>query len=227
MEIPEMDLFARLKSAVPAEWSLYVDHAYLHQMQNGTLPQKAFRFYLVQDYLFLIQFARAKALAIYKSKTLEDMRFAKRSLSTILDVEMDLHVRLCQRWGLTAAQLEAAPEHAATVAYTRFVLDCGISGDLLDLHVAMAPCVIGYGEIGSRLKSAIGQDIEAHPYREWVSEYADENYQTVVAAARQNLDRLAAGIMTEHRFEALSRIFATASRLEADFWQMALEHADA
>ncbi|MFX4404599.1 thiaminase II, partial [Acinetobacter baumannii] len=84
-------------------------------------------------------FARAYALAIYKSRTLADMRAAQRGLSAILDVEMDLHVRLCGRWGLTPDAIEAAPEHQATIAYTRFVLDCGVSGDLLDLHVALAP----------------------------------------------------------------------------------------
>jgi thiaminase/transcriptional activator TenA len=71
------------------------------------------------------------------------MRAAQAGLSAILDVEMDLHVRLSGRWGLSVPDLEAAPEHAATIAYTRFVLDCGASGDLLDLHVALAPCVVG------------------------------------------------------------------------------------
>ena len=47
--------------------------------------------------------------------------------------------------------IETAREHQATVAYTRFVLDCGAAGDLLDLHVALAPCVIGYAEIGRSL----------------------------------------------------------------------------
>ena len=219
-----MDIFDRLKSAAADDWSSYVDHSFVRQLGAGTLPEPAFRTYLVQDYLFLIQFARAYALAVYKSRTLADMRAAHAGVAAILDVEMDLHVRLCGRWGLTPQQLEAAPELQATVAYTRFVLDCGMSGDLLDLHVALIPCVIGYAEIAKQLVTDIKAPLTDHPYREWIGEYAGEAYQAVAQSAREQLTRLAAKSMTAERFPELCGIFAKASRLEADFWQMALDH---
>jgi thiaminase (transcriptional activator TenA) len=218
-----MDVFDRLRSAAATDWASYVEHDYVRQLASGRLPEAAFRAYLVQDYLFLIQFARAYALAVYKGRTLSDMRAAQTGLSAILDVEMDLHVRLCARWGLSPAELENAPEHAATVAYTRFVLDCGASGDLLDLHVALAPCVIGYAEIGARLAGEQAGLLANHPYREWIEEYAGEPYAAVAAGARRHLDDLAARAMTERRFAELVSLFGQASRLEADFWQAALD----
>lgn len=218
-----MDVFDRLRAACADDWSSYVDHAFVAQMADGSLPEPAFRTYLVQDYLFLIQFARANALAVYKSRSLVDMRAAQAGLSAILDVEMDLHVRLCGAWGLSPAALEAAPEHRATIAYTRFVLDCGLSGDLLDLHVALAPCVIGYAEIAARIAPKDAAAMAAHPYRDWIGEYAGAPYQGVARAARTHLDHLAARSMSEPRFAELAGIFAKASRLEADFWQMALD----
>lgn len=217
-----MDIFDRLKAAASAEWTRYVEHDFVARMGEGTLPQAAFRTYLVQDYLFLIQFARAYALAVYKGRNLADMRAAKLGLTAILDVEMDLHVRLCGRWGLSPAAIEAAPEEAATIAYTRFVLDCGMAGDLLDLHVALAPCVIGYAEIGRRLAPGGVEALGAHPYRDWIGEYAGAPYQEIAGAARRHLEELAARSMTERRFGELAALFAKASLLEADFWQMAL-----
>ena len=220
-EAGDMDIFDRLKAAAADDWASYVDHDFVRQLGAGTLPQAAFRTYLVQDYLFLIQFARAYALATYKSRTLDDIRVAQAGLAAILH-EMELHVRLCGRWGLSPAQIEAAPEHQATVAYTRFVLDCGAAGDLLDLHVALAPCVIGYAEIGRKLAPDGIDALGDHPYREWIGEYAGEIYQDIAATARRHLDELAARAMTERRFAELAALFATASRLEADFWQMGL-----
>jgi len=219
-----MDVFDRLKAAAAADWQSYVDHDFVRQMGAGLLPQAAFRIYLVQDYLFLIQFARAYALATYKSRTLADMKVAQAGLAAILD-EMDLHVRLCGRWGLSPDEIEAAPEHQATVAYTRFVLDCGAAGDLLDLHVALAPCVIGYAEIGHKLTPNGIDGLGEHPYREWIAEYAGDAYQGVAAAARRHLDDLAARTMTERRLTELATLFGKASRLEADFWQMGLDAA--
>ena len=219
-----MDIFDRLKAAAQTDWDTYVDHAFVRQMGNGSLPEAAFRTYLVQDYLFLIQFARAWALAAYKSRTIADIRAAQAGLASILD-ETELHVRLCGRWGLSPEGLEAAPEHQATVAYTRFVLDCGAAGDLLDLHVALAPCVIGYAEIGRKLASGGIDALDNHPYREWISEYAGDGYQGVADAARHHLNDLAARSMTDQRFSELAILFGQASRLEADFWQMGLDGA--
>lgn len=219
-----MDIFDRLKAAAAVDWESYVDHAFVRQMGDGSLPQAAFRTYLVQDYLFLIQFARAYALATYKSRTLDDMRASQAGLAAILG-EMDLHVRLCGRWGLTPEAIEAAPEHQATVAYTRFVLDCGAAGDLLDLHVALAPCVVGYAEIGRKLAPHGVAALGDHPYREWIGEYAGEAYQEVAVKSRRHLDDLAARAMTERRFVELAALFGKASRLEADFWQMGLDAA--
>jgi thiaminase/transcriptional activator TenA len=217
-----LDFFERLRAAAAPDWSRYVEHPFVRSLAAGTLSNTAFQTYLVQDYLFLIQFARAHALAIYKGRSLSDMRAAHSTLSAILDVEMDLHVRLSSQWGLSSGDLEAALEHSATIAYTRFVLDCGMSGDLLDLHVALAPCVVGYAEIASRIAPQVAS-ISDHPYRDWVAEYAGAPYQAVAHAARDQLARLADRTASQRRFAELSEIFNKASRLEAYFWQMALD----
>ncbi|MEW5422083.1 thiaminase II [Amorphus sp. 3PC139-8] len=220
-----MDLFDRLKDAASAEWQAYVGHRFVAGLGDGTLPEESFRHYLVQDYLFLIQFARAYALAAYKAPTLADMRTAAAGLSAIADTEMDLHVRLSARWGLSAQDLETATEARATVAYTRFVLDTGHRGDLLDLYTALAPCMLGYAEIGTALAKVPGALADANPYREWVAEYSGDGFQEAAQSARAMLDRLAADRLTEARWRDLVTIFATATRLEADFWEMGLTRA--
>jgi thiaminase/transcriptional activator TenA len=211
--------FERLKGAAAAEWRAYVEHPFTGAMADASLPQPAFRHYLVQDYLFLIEFARAYALAVYKAPQLSDMREAAAALSAILDVEMNLHVKLCAGWGLSPADLERAVPAAETLAYTRYVLDTGMRGDLLALKVALAPCVIGYAEIATRLAAAAGGGA-ANPYRVWIDEYAGAAYQEVAAKARTDLDRLAQRYATPAREAELIAIFKEATRLEADFWEM-------
>src|SRR6202011_67820 len=145
--------FERLKTEAAAEWRAYTEHPFTIGMADGTLTEAAFRHYLVQDYLFLIEFARAYAVAVYKSPKLADMREAAAGLSAILDIEMNLHVKLCAGWGLSPSDLEQTPPAAEMLAYTRYVLDAGMRGDLLALKVALAPCVIGYAENATRLAS--------------------------------------------------------------------------
>ncbi|GAA1818672.1 thiaminase II [Nesterenkonia flava] len=214
-------LFDRLKDAAAQEWAGFTDHRFIQQMEDGSLPEEAFRQYLIQDYLFLIQFARAYALAAYKSRTMADIRAAQDGLAAIV-AETELHVRLCEGWGISRQALDAAPEHETTVAYTRYVLDAGSSGDLLDLHVALSPCVVGYAEIGRRLKPALEQNPK-HPYGEWISEYSGAGYLQTAQAAVAHIEELARRSFTEARFEELAQHFATATRLEGQFWQMGLD----
>lgn len=213
-------LFDRLRRAARSSWDLYVDHAFVRALGDGSLPDASFRHYLIQDYLFLIHFARAYALAAYKADTLADMRAASRSMTAILDLEMGLHVRYCAGWGLDEAAMAAAPEAQATLAYTRFVLERGLSGDLLDLHVALAPCIIGYAEIAAALMADPATRLEGNPYRAWIEMYADPDYRAVARAQVELLDRLGDRRGAAARFPDLLRTFDAASRLEAGFWDM-------
>lgn len=221
-----MTLFARLKDAAGRDWTDYASHEFVRRLGDGSLPEAAFRRYLVQDYLFLIQFARANALAVYKSRTLADMRAAQGALSAILDAELRLHVTISARWGLSPEDLDTAREARETLAYTRFVLDRGAAGDLLELQVALSPCVVGYAEIGRALTpGGIAAVPAEHPYRDWIADYAGAPYQDVARRARAQLDSLAQRMMPERRFENLAEVFAMACRLETDFWQMGLDAA--
>lgn len=119
--------------------------------------------------------------------------------------------------------MAAEPEALETIAYTRFVLDCGAAGDLLDLYAALAPCVLGYAEIGPAL--AAGQPpgtFSGNPYASWITTYAGPDYQAAAAVTRGMLDRLWAERGGDARAGSLQATFDTAVRLETAFWDMGL-----
>jgi len=214
-------LFARLRSSCKPEWDAYTRHPFVKQLGNGTLPEESFKRYLVQDYLFLIHFSRAFALAAYKSRSLEDIREAAAGLSTIADTEMRLHVEFCDGWGISEAEMAAEPEARETMAYTRYVLEAGMAGDVLDLYVALSPCIVGYGEIGSILAGE--GTLDGNPYRPWIEMYSSDEYQTGARRTVAHLDRLMESRGGEGRFESLANTFKEATRLEGAFWDMGLK----
>ena len=229
MQTPEESLFARLKASCPEDWRAYVQHPFVSALGDGTLPEAAFRAYLGQDYLFLIHFARAYALAVYKSDDIVEMRQAAATLDALINQEMRLHIEFCAGWGLDEAAMAALPEAQENIAYTRFVLDKGLAGDLLDLLVALAPCVVGYAEIGARLAQQPNDSLAKNPYRAWIETYAGADYQSVAAAAIDQLDRVAekrlGGDLAGGRWPSLAATFRAATRLEAEFWGMGLRLA--
>ena len=218
--------FQDLTAACQDDWRAYIEHDFVRGLAEGTLEEGAFRHYLKQDYLFLIHFGRAYALATYKSRDITELRHSLDGLKTIIDVELGLHIDYCREWGISEADLAGLPEARATMAYTRYVLDTGNRGDLLDLHVALAPCLVGYGEIADwingRTETLRG---DANPYDAWIAMYESEAFQAARRAEEAWLDARLAEV-TPRRFEELATVFRDATRLEIDFWQMGLDRAD-
>lgn len=215
--------FALMRGAAKGPWQDYTRHAFVEGMKDGTLPRAAFLHYLRQDYVFLIHFSRAWALAVVKSETHTEMQAAARTVNGLVSEEMKLHIGICEAEGIPQDQLFSTPERAENLAYTRYVLEAGYSGDLLDLLAALAPCVMGYGEIGTRLAA----EATSETYRDWITTYASDDYQRGCEAVGEFLDsaltrRIGADFGTSPRWNRLCQTFRTATELEINFWQMGL-----
>ena len=215
--------FPLWRAAAGLHWPAYTRHAFVAGLADGTLPRPAYLRYLQQDYLFLIQFARAWALATTKAETLVEMRACAATVQALIGTEIQLHVQTCAAEGITEAELGTTEEALETIAYTRFVLESGHSGDLLDLLAALAPCVLGYGEIGARL----GTGTSGAAYQNWINCYAGLPYQDTCHAVGALIDgvvarRFGPNPAVTPRWPDLCARFATATRLEVRFWQMGL-----
>ncbi|MAC80296.1 MAG: thiaminase II [Rhodobacteraceae bacterium] len=216
-------IFPLWRDAAGDHWRAYTGHAFVAALGDGSLPRAAFLHYLVQDYLFLVHFARAWALGVTKADTIDEMRACTATTQALIDEEMRLHIGICAAAGIDEAALQGADERIANLAYTRFVLDAGHSGDFLDLLAALAPCVMGYGEIGARLKDQPGDT----PYGEWIETYGGPDYQETCARVGALIDgavdrRMGPDPQASPRWAALCRRFTTATRLEVGFWDMGL-----
>ncbi|WP_299820435.1 TenA family protein [uncultured Jannaschia sp.] len=215
--------FPLWRAAAGEAWQDYTRHAFVEGLRDGTLPREGFLRYLVQDYVFLVHFSRAWALAVTKAETLDEMRACAATVHALLDEEMRLHVGTCAAEGIPEAELFAAREAPQNLAYTRYVLDAGHSGDFLDLMAALAPCVLGYGEIGARLGAKAGPT----PYADWIATYAGAEYQRTCREVGALIDAAVARRLGEAperspRWPRLCARFETATRLEVDFWGLGL-----
>lgn len=216
-------LLEHLQSHCEPQWLQYTQHDFVRQLADGTLPRPCFEHYLKQDYLFLIHFARAFGLAAFKSRNLTELKRANASLSGIVDIELDLHIKYCDQWGISRKELEATVESTPNMAYTRYVMERGMAGELLDLNVALAPCILGYGEIANWLLEQPFLVLENNPYANWIKLYAGDEYQQVADAHRQACNTVEITRLDDARLNSLVQTFDAATRLEIDFWQMGLD----
>ena len=218
-------VFNKLKSNTLVKWNLYTQHKFVQKISDGSLDKKLYLKYLKQDYVFLIHFSRAWALLVAKSKSVNEMRIASATLDALVNEEIQLHIKTCKDEGITEEQLFKTEEELNNLAYTRFVLEAGYSGDFLDLLVALSPCVFGYGEIGLYLKSISKSD---NPYISWINTYNSNEYQEVCINIGSLLDeatqdRLGKDFANNVLWPKLEKTFLIATKLEIDFWEMSLK----
>jgi thiaminase/transcriptional activator TenA len=220
-------VFEALRADCPQAWTAYTQHDFVKGLGDGSLSQDSFLTYLRQDYVFLIHFSRAWALAIAKAGNLEEMKAASSVVHALLHEEMQLHVNICAKVGISLEELEKTAELPQNMLYTRYVLEAGYSGDFLDMMAALAPCVMGYGEIGTNLD----QSATSETYREWINTYAGAEYQELCVFLGELIDqavirRLGENYETTGRWQDLKKHFETATNLERDFWAMAYQPKD-
>lgn len=216
--------FALWREGAGQSWHDYVTHKFVEGLRDGSLPRASFLHYLIQDYVYLVHYSRAWSLGVIKAETQDEMKICAGTVHALVNHEMALHVETCAAAGISEEALFSASETTENLAYTRYVLDAGMQGDFLDLMAALAPCVLGYGEIGARLAQTASGDT---PYMQWIETYAGEEYQEVCRTAGAMIDRaverrIGSDLSASPRREILQARYTKATQLEVGFWDMGL-----
>jgi thiaminase/transcriptional activator TenA len=204
-----------LRTAATDLWQAQLDHPFLEGIVDGSLDPDRFRFYIRQDYLYLIDYGRAFAIACAKAPRLETMRgFADLAQAT-LGTEMDLHRSYAAEWGVSQADLEAEQPALATRAYADFLLRTAAVGDFGELVAALLPCMWGYSWLGRKLAERPAPDEER--YARWIEMYASDDFVELAEWCRGVCDEASADAGADGR-RRMRQAFLASSGYELDFW---------
>jgi thiaminase/transcriptional activator TenA len=221
---PSSSITERMRTAAADVWDGLHRHPFIRELADGTLPLEKFRYFVEQDDLFLEDYARCLAIGVSKARDDRELGSFATDLRTVLDSELPSNERLLARViDLGAEDRGGSSEPApATVAYTSYLQVIAARGGVLELMTALLPCAWSYIEIATRLAEPTSSD---HPvYAGWIAYFASPENVALVDEMRKDLDRLAeAERVDEARAIDLERIFATSTRLERMFWDMAYE----
>ena len=194
-------------------------HPFITGVGDGTLDAAKFRYYVMQDYVYLIDYSRVLALAAARAPDLETMGWFAGLLDETLNTEMELHRGYCAEFGITRPELEATEAAPATLAYTSFLLKVAHQGSFGELVASLLPCQWGYWEIGDHL-ARLGEPQRAPLYCQWVQMYSSAEFAELAQAIRSLADRIGEGA-GPGELAAMGEAYLTSLRLEHRFWEMA------
>ena len=208
----------KLRSGSQRIWRAIQSHPFLDELHRGALPLDRFTYFILQDYVYLLDFAQVLCQGGAKSPNLETLAlFCWHALGAV-EVERTFHASFGKSLGLSRKQLDEVPKGPITQAYIAQLQSVARSGTLGELVAAVLPCYWIYGEVGRRLYR--NRPLKPRIYREWIETYASDAFWRPVREQIQLMNRLGA---TAGRSEQkiMMAHFALSSRYEFMFWEQA------
>ncbi len=211
-----MGLTADLWRSIASIYGAILEHPFVKGLTDGSLPRSSFQFYVVQDALYLREFARALSMAAARAPRDEWIIMFNEHAAGALAVERALHEGFFKEFGLGPGDIAATPLAPTNLAYTSYLLAAAHAAPFHEAVAALLPCYWIYWEVGKALERSGSPD---PLYARWIGTYASSEFGAVVRAVLDCVDALAAPLGPA-QLEAMKRHFTTTSRYEWMFWDM-------
>jgi thiaminase (transcriptional activator TenA) len=214
--IDAMAFTGELWRSIEPIYAAILDHPFVRGLTDGSLSRESFRFYAIQDALYLRDFARALALAAARAPRDEWIIMFNEHAAGALRVERSLHEGFFGEWGLTARDVTSTPLAPTNLAYTSYLLAVAHGAPFHEGLAALLPCYWIYWEVGKALERARSPD---PLYARWIGTYAADEFGSLVKAVLEVTNETAASL-TAPQQDTMRRHFVTTSRYEWMFWDM-------
>jgi thiaminase/transcriptional activator TenA len=207
---------ARLWDSVGDIYGAILAHPFLTGLTDGTLPEESFAFYVIQDALYLRDYARALAGIASRAPTASATRMFADHAAQAIAAELELHGALLAELGIPPEMLQSAAPAPTNLAYTSYLLATVRGGSYAEGVGAVLPCYWIYAAVGKEL---IGRGSPDARYQRWIATYGGDEYGDVVADVIAELNRVSHGLSHDERARVRGH-FRVTSRYEWMFWEM-------
>ena len=187
------------------------------ELAAGTLSRDRFQTYVIQDALYLDQYARTLAMAGARGPDGPTLRaFAESALEAVA-VEQALHGDYLKTFGVDPTALKAAEPSPDCLGYTSFLLATAYHEPWEVLVSALLPCFWIYWDVGNTIAR---QTAPGNPFQAWIDTYSDPGFGDAVKAVIAATDRAADGT-TQATREKMMTAFIRSTQFEYLFWDSA------
>ena len=214
-----MAVVDRLLAAAKPIWDRYHDHPFVKGIEDGTLDKEKFRYYILQDYLYLEEYAKVFAIGVAKAESLEMIRLFAGYINVLTDGEMDIHRGYMGELGITQEELDSTERAIDNLSYTSYMLRVAYEETQVEILAAILSCAHSYEMIAKRIIESNPASVDHPFYGEWIKGYASDAYTKENVTLMAHIDRLTENY-TEAQIQHLIDIFVISSRYEEKFWDL-------
>lgn len=214
-----MNTVERLLDATKEIWDEYNSHPFVMGIQDGTLDKEKFQFYIIQDYLYLEEYAKSFAIGMAKAKSLETTRLFSEYINLLTSSEMDIHRGYMGKFAVSKEELEATSRSLDNLSYTSYMLRIAYEDGEAEILTAILSCAYSYEIIAKNIVKNNPKSVEHPFYGDWIKGYASDEYAENNVVLIDMLNNLTKSY-TEKQIKHLIDIFVACSLYEMAFWEM-------
>ncbi len=213
-----MNTADRLLNAAAEIWEVYNEHPFVKGIQDGTLDKEKFRFYIIQDYLYLEDYAKTFAVGVAKAKSIEIAKLFSKYID-VMNGELNIHSGYMGKFGVTQEEVDATPRSLDNLSYTSYMLRVAYEEGEAEILAAILSCAYSYEVIARKIIQNNPASVNDPFYGPWIQGYASEEYAEENVVLLETLNRLTENY-TQSQLQHLTDIFVACSRYELNFWEM-------
>lgn len=206
------DISGSLRRDSDPIWKKILNHPFVVELYSGTLPSEKFRFYVLQDYNYLVadmrNFGMLASKAPSVSETKEMLEIAHLEATT----ELSGYESLLKKLGYNIEDAVRVEPALITTAYTSFLLATSSLKTFWEALAATVPCFWTYAEIYDHNEDRLKEN-NNELYVEWASVYSTRSYRELVNKMIALLNK------ADVEYEKLKKLFVTSSRYEQMYWE--------
>ena len=187
-------------------WEQCLHSEFLERLADGTLDEACFKSYIVEDSLYLREYAKVFAWGMTKAKDMQTIRTYYSLLSFVNESEDAARLHYLKHFGLTDEGIQSLPLRPENRAYVDYMMAC-------------LPCMLSYSWIFQKLLKE-HPAVQDAPYGALVADYAGRDYEEACRDWAAFAEKTCEGLSPE-RLARCREIFHACSVYELDFWAMA------
>ena len=213
-----MNTVERLLAATEEIWKAYNEHPFVLGIQNGTLDKEKFRYYIIQDYLYLEDYAKTFAVGVAKAKSLEMANLFAKYIS-VMNGELDVHNGYLARLGVTQEEIDSTPRSLDNLSYTSYMLRVAYEEGEAEILAAILSCAYSYEMIARNIVKNNPDSVNHEFYGDWIKGYASDEYSKENVVLFEMLEKLTEHYTDEQK-QHIVDIYVACSRYELAFWNL-------
>lgn len=203
-------------------WQNYLEHSFINEIGEGTLPKEKFLNYLIQDYLYLKEFAKVFAMGVVKCDSVIEMNLFAISISGSIETEAQTHIKYMEELGVSVSEAEDRPLNINNTNYVSYMQGVAMTKGLKEITISTIPCTWSYYYIGKYLLENYSDSLENNYYKEWIEAYSSDGFGQTVDKWLNYTNEICKDLSDKEK-ESLNNIFRNSSIYEMEFWNMAYE----